>query len=74
MRVRLTKKYAEMIDGIDLSAHEPGDVFDLERSSARLLVAEGWAVPERRRKYLHGGSQALPAVAADRPNGRRSEN
>ena len=43
MKVRLTKKFAEMLDGIDLSAHLVGEVFDLPASEARLIVAEQWA-------------------------------
>jgi hypothetical protein len=48
MKVRLTRKYAERIDGIDLRRREPGDLLDLSMGEARLLVAERWAIPERR--------------------------
>jgi hypothetical protein len=48
MRVRLIRKLAEVIDGVDLSAHNPGDLLDLPESHGRLLVAEHWAIPERR--------------------------
>jgi hypothetical protein len=48
MKVRLTKKHAECIDGVDLRGHEPGDLLDLPVKSARLLLAEEWAVRERR--------------------------
>jgi hypothetical protein len=66
MRVRLTKKYAEMIDGIDLRPHKPGDTLDLGRPQARLLIAEGWAVREGPRRYMSAAS--IPASAAkDRP-------
>jgi hypothetical protein len=41
--VRLTKKFADMIDGIDLTQHEVGDLVALSVTEARLLVAEGWA-------------------------------
>jgi len=51
MRVRLTKKFAERIDGVDLSANEPGDMLDLPASEGRLLLAEGWAIIERRRQH-----------------------
>jgi hypothetical protein len=43
MQVRLTRKLAETIDGIDLSSHEVGDVFDLPAAEAQLLLAEEWA-------------------------------
>jgi hypothetical protein len=52
MQIRLTRKFAEAIDGIDLSHHAVGDVFNLSSADARLLVAEGWAStslhPDRR--------------------------
>jgi hypothetical protein len=48
MKVRLTRKHAERIDGIDLRDHKTGDVFDLPADEARMIVAEEWAVPERR--------------------------
>jgi hypothetical protein len=48
MRVRLTRKFADQIDGVDLTGFQVGDVLDLPPSEARLLLAEEWAVPERR--------------------------
>jgi hypothetical protein len=50
MKVRLTKKHAECIDGVDLTGRHVGDVMDLEPRDARLLVAERWAMPERRKR------------------------
>jgi hypothetical protein len=55
MRVRLTRKHAERIDGIDLKGCEPGDLLNLPPDEARLLVAEGWAVPERRNRQTPTG-------------------
>lgn len=46
--VRLTRKYAEIIDGIDLSRNQVGDLIDLHPSDARTLIAEGWATPATR--------------------------
>jgi hypothetical protein len=43
--VRLTHKYAEAIDGIDLSEREVGDRLPLGSRDARMLIAEGWAEP-----------------------------
>jgi hypothetical protein len=43
MKVRLTKKLAECIDGVDLSDSHVGDVLDLSEAEARLLIAEQWA-------------------------------
>ena len=48
MRVRLTKRLANMIDGINLDGHTPGDVLTLSDREAQMLVAERWAIPERR--------------------------
>jgi hypothetical protein len=61
MKVRLTRKYANTIDGIDLQGREPGDVFDLCPEDARLLLAEEWAVPERREADLPGGPRRREA-------------
>jgi hypothetical protein len=41
--VRLTRKYAEVIDGVDLSGSKVGDRLELSSRDARLLIAEGWA-------------------------------
>jgi hypothetical protein len=43
MRIRLTKRFAKFIDGIDLSAAAAGDVLDLSPREAALLIREGWA-------------------------------
>jgi hypothetical protein len=48
MKVRLTRKLAQVINGVDLSNHDVGDTLDLPERKGRLLVAEGWAVEERR--------------------------
>ena len=57
MRVRLTRRLAERLDGVDVSAHGVGDVFEVTRQEGELLVAEGWAVqivlrPRRRPVHL----------------------
>jgi hypothetical protein len=46
MRVRLTRKFADQIDGVDLEGCEVGDLLDLPPAEARLLLAEEWAVPD----------------------------
>lgn len=43
MRVRLLKKLALFLDGIDLTSRVVGEIFDCSEESARLLVLEGWA-------------------------------
>ncbi len=44
MRIRLTRRLANRIDGIDVTARRVGDMFDVTRHDGDLLVAEGWAV------------------------------
>ena len=41
MKVRLTRKHADRIDGVDLRGREPGDLLDLSASDARLLLRDG---------------------------------
>jgi hypothetical protein len=50
MKVVLTRKLADSMDGINVAAYQVGDVLELTASQARLLVAEEWATPERRRE------------------------
>ena len=52
MRVRLTRKHADRIDGVDLQGREPGDLLDLSPQEAHLLMAEEWAILERRVRSL----------------------
>ena len=46
MRVRLVRKLADRLDGIDVSGHSSGDILELSRRDAELLIAERWAEPE----------------------------
>lgn len=46
MELRLTRKLAEVIDGVDLTGRAVGDIVKLPASEARLLIAEGWAVED----------------------------
>ena len=45
MKVKLIRKFANAIDGIDLSRVRVGDTFDLKSHQAVLLIREGWAEP-----------------------------
>ena len=45
MKVILTRKLARVLNGIDLTACNEGDVMEMGNQDARLLIAEGWAVP-----------------------------
>ena len=46
--VRLTRKYAAMIDGVDLTEAKVGDELNLSPRDADVLIAEGWAEPASR--------------------------
>jgi len=48
MRVRLIRKFADCIDGVDLRGHVVDEVFDVSPKDAQLLMAEQWAIAERR--------------------------
>jgi hypothetical protein len=62
--VRLTRKYAEAIDGVDLSRNQVGDVLDLSPRDARMLIAEGWAAPsEQGRAGVEQGNELPPSKA-----------
>jgi hypothetical protein len=69
VRVRLTRKLAEEIDGVDLTGHSVGDILDLPVRDARLLVAECWASPERR--GVAEASDRMPRRRRDDPAGPR---
>ena len=43
MWIRLTRKLANFLNGIDVSARQVGDVFELPTFDGHLLIAEGWA-------------------------------
>ena len=69
MKVTLIRKLADRLDGVDVSAHREGDVIDLAPADARMLMAEGWALPMRAsttgtvRRKSHA---PVRAMAADR--------
>lgn len=43
--MRLTRKYSDVIDDVDLSGSKVGDYLCLSERDARMLIAEGWATP-----------------------------
>lgn len=59
MLVRLTRKFAERIDDVDLTRNAVGNLIELPAEKARLLIAEGWAMEERRMPF--GGSRDVVA-------------
>lgn len=56
MKVRLTRKFADLINGVDLSRAHTGETLDLSEREAALLMAEGWAEyagGEQLREHAH---------------------
>lgn len=45
VKVILIRKLARALNGIDLTACHEGDVMEMSTHDARVLMAEGWAVP-----------------------------
>lgn len=71
--VRLTRKYAAMIDGVDLDDVVVGDLLELSPRDADVLIAEGWAEPatdRRRSKLLPRRSMAADAARTPRKKPR----
>ena len=68
MKVRLTQKLCELIDGVDLSKANKGDTLELNENDAKTLIAEGWAAP------LYGGATPVRDRAHDKPRGRRTRS
>ena len=56
MKVRLTRKFADFIDGVDLTHRRVGDIIEVPRQEAEILLAEDWAAP---------ASDAEPRATAD---------
>ena len=42
-RIRLIRKFAEVINGVDLSPFQVGDVIRVSEGTAVMLIREGWA-------------------------------
>jgi len=59
MQIQLVRKLANHLDGIDVTAYQQGDVIDLPRRDAELLIAEQWAVA-----YYDSGAREVRNVSA----------
>jgi hypothetical protein len=66
MRVRIVRKLADRVDGIDLTNYDVGEVIELPEMDGRLMVAEQWGEFARREADLEYGRNA-----AARPLDRR---
>jgi hypothetical protein len=71
--IRLTHKYADMLDGVDLRKRRVGDTFALRARDALLLIAEGWAeaVAERRAECPPSARSAAADPGRQRRRSRR---
>jgi hypothetical protein len=75
MKVRLIRKLADVIDGVDLSGHAIGETLDVPAAEAALLIAERWAEPcwpdegdgHPRRRRHSPSNRPGPAEAARSP-------
>lgn len=63
MKVRLTRKLAEQLDGIDLTACAVGDILTLPERQALCLISEGWAIPETSGDASAGPGRGLRVFA-----------
>jgi hypothetical protein len=64
VKVRITRKFANFIDGVDLSARRVGDVIEVPANDAKLLMAENWAVGVSKGEPLR-----VEAADPERPHG-----
>lgn len=71
MRVRIVRKLADWVDGVDLSHCTAGDVIDLAERQARLMIAEQWAVYARREADRVASAASEGASVATLAQGRR---
>ena len=67
MYVRLTKKLANVMDGVDVSHARTGDILDVSDSEGLILIAEEWA---ERCDAPDAGSGSSPAQIAAPSNSR----
>jgi hypothetical protein len=67
VRVQLTKKFAQVIDDVDLRRFSVGQVVNVPQRDARILIAEGWAV-----RYEARGRKSTRSTAAERAVRRTS--
>jgi hypothetical protein len=73
MRIRLIRKLADKLDGIDVSGYAEGDLFELALADAELLIAEGWAVRDSSQDVRGTSFVDERALAADRAEPRTQE-
>jgi hypothetical protein len=50
--IRLTRKFTDCLNGVDLSKHSEGDVLEVTDEVARMLIAEGCAERVHRERRI----------------------
>jgi hypothetical protein len=65
MRVRLRKKFAERVNGVDLTGRRVGDVFELPDADAERLIEVGWATAKIEQR--HGSGHRFSGVERRKP-------
>ena len=68
MRIRLTKKFAHVLNGVDLTQASVGRLMTVSDREGEMLIAEGWAVPHFRARTV--SSPQAQAGDQNRPNRR----
>ena len=74
MKVKLTKKLAEIFNGVDLTHLREGDVVDAPPRDAGILLAAEWALPADETESSDKKNvfpRTAPAEANDRSRRRR---
>ncbi len=72
MRVRITRKLADRVDGVDLTHFDVGEVIELPDPDGRLVIAERWGVFARRETDVRNGNGHDAAGSASLGDRRHS--
>jgi hypothetical protein len=62
MRIKLLRKFADALNGIDLTKANVGDVLNVKPHEAAILIAEGWAEEAAQNGNRNVGSQPRNAT------------
>lgn len=69
MRVRITRKLADHVDGVDLTHFDVGEVIELPDTDGRLVIAEQWGVFARRETDVNGLEHEVGSAVRERRQG-----
>jgi hypothetical protein len=71
--VRLIRKYADILDGVNLQTAKVGDRLNLPRRDAEVLIAEGWAERAEERRVGLLPRRSIAADSRRRPQKKRKK-